>query len=238
MCTYRARPIFSRRAFVGGAGAALVAGALSPIGARADDKAAPPNAIPPSEALERLKAGNARFAAGSVKDSDFSAARAAQVKAQHPIAGVLSCADSRVPPEIIFDQGPGDLFVSRDAGNVVSNYGLASFEFAVTSLGIPLIFVLGHTGCGAVLTALTASTQRKDLPGHLPELLKAIEPAVISAHGRHPSDFLAASIEDNVRLGMKRLKTQSKIIGDAVMAGKLKIAGGVYDLETGAVKLV
>lgn len=235
MCNCRIRPILSRRAFVAGAGATLAAGALPPVGARAEDTVAAPNAIPPSEALERLKAGNARFAADGAKAGDFSARRAAQAKAQHPIASVLSCADSRVPPEIIFGQGPGDLFVSRDAGNVVSNYGLASFEFAVTSLGIPLIFVLGHTGCGAVLTALSASMQRKELPGHLPELLKAIEPAVITAHGRHPGDFLAASIEENVRLGMKRLKTQSKIIGDAVMAGRLKIAGGIYDLETGVV---
>ncbi|ODS01039.1 hypothetical protein AUC68_11645 [Methyloceanibacter methanicus] len=235
MCDCRIRPILSRRAFVAGAGASLAARAFPSTRARAEDKAAVPNAIPPSEALERLKAGNVRFAAGDTKDTDFSAGRAALTKAQHPIAGILSCADSRVPPEIIFGQGPGDLFVSRDAGNVVSNYGLASFEYAVTSLGIPLIFVLGHTGCGAVLTALSASMQRKELPGHLPELLKAIEPAVITAHGRHPGDFLAASIEENVRLGMKRLKTRSKIIGDAVMAGKLKIGGGIYDLGTGVV---
>ncbi len=238
MCDCGERSTLSRRALVAGAGTLLAAGMLPHLRARAEDKEAAPNAIPPSEALERLKSGNARFAADGAKNSDFSAGRAARVKAQYPIAGILSCADSRVPPEIIFDQGPGELFVSRDAGNVVSNYGLASFEFAVTSLGIPLVMVLGHTGCGAVLEALSASTQRKKLPGHLPELVKAIEPAVITAHGRHPGDFLAASIEENVRLGMKRLKTQSKIIGDAVAAGKLGIGGGVYDLATGVVKLV
>lgn len=238
MCDCANQSKLSRRALVAGAGTLLAAGLLPRIGARADEKKAPPNAIPPAEALERLKAGNARYAAGKAEDGDFSAGRAARAKAQHPIAGILSCADSRVPPEIIFDQGPGDLFVSRDAGNVVSNYGLASFEFAVTSLGIPLIFVMGHTGCGAVLAALSATMQRKELPGHLPELVKAIEPAVITAHGKHPGDYLAASIEENVRLGMKRLKTRSKIIGDAVQAGKVEIAGGVYDLETGAVKLI
>lgn len=238
MCDSHEHATLSRRALVAGAGAFVATGMLPRRRARAEDATPPPNAIPPAEALERLKAGNARYVADGGKDRDFSAGRAARVKAQHPIAGILSCADSRVPPEIIFDQGPGDLFVSRDAGNVVSNYGLASFEFAVTSLGVPLIVVLGHTGCGAVLTALSASTQRKELPGHLPELVKAIEPAVITAHGKHPGDFLEASIEENVRLGMKRLKTQSKIIGEAVAAGKLKIAGGVYDLETGAVNLV
>ena len=238
MCDCGTRPKLSRRSLIAGASTLLAAGMLPRFAARAKDKEAAPNAIPPSEALERLKAGNGRFAADGGKNIDFSAERAARVKAQHPIAGILSCADSRVPPEIIFDQGPGNLFVSRNEGNVVSKYGLASFEFAVTSHGIPLIFVLGHTGCGAVLTALSASMQRKELPGHLAELVKAIQPAVITAHGKHPGDYLQASIEENVRLGMKRLKTQSKIIGDAVVAGKLKIAGGVYDLETGKVKPV
>lgn len=222
-----------------GAGAALAAGVLQPVRARAaDDKTPAPNAIPPSEAFERLREGNARYAAGDPKERDYSASRAARVEAQYPIAAVLSCADSRVPPEIIFDQGVGDLFVVRDAGNVVSTYALASMEFAVNNLGVPLIAVLGHSGCGAVATALTASRSRQELPGHLPDLLKSIEPAIITAHGRHPGDFLAASIEENAKLGMKRLKTKSEIIGAAISAGKVDIKGGVYDLATGAVKLV
>lgn len=227
----------SRRALLAGAGAVLAAEALPLRAAHAEDAAAP-GAITPSEALDRLTAGNARYMKGALEERDFSAERAARAEGQQPIAGILSCADSRVPPEIIFDQGPGGLFVSRDAGNVVSNYGLASFEYAVTSLGIPLIVVVGHTGCGAVATALGATTSRKELPGHLPELVKAIEPAVIAAHGRHPSDFVKASIEENVRLGMKRLKTESEIIGEAVAAGKVGIAGGVYDLQTGAVNWI
>lgn len=227
----------SRRMLLANTGALMAASVLPPRAAWAENDAAP-NAIPPSQALARLTEGNARYMEDSLKERDYSVGRAARAEGQHPVAGILSCADSRVPPEIIFDQRPGDLFVSRDAGNVVSNYGLASFEFAVTSLGIPLIVVVGHTSCGAVATALGASTSRKDLPGHLPELAKAIEPAVITAHGRHPGDLLAASIEENVRLGMKRLKTQSKIIGDAVTSGKVGIAGGVYDLETGAVNWI
>ena len=239
MCQDHKTVNLSRREFVAGAGLLLAGGAVRPAFAepKADMKPAP-NAIPPEEAFERLKAGNARYVSGKVQQKDCSARRAALVDAQHPIAGILSCADSRVPPEIIFDQGGGDLFVSRDAGNVVSNYGLASFEFAVNNLGVPLIFVLGHANCGAVAAALGASTSRKELPGHLPELVKAIEPAIITAHGKHPGDFLAASIEENVRLGMKRLKTKSEIIGNAVSAGKLGIKGGVYDLKTGAVTFI
>lgn len=237
MCDRRTGSGLSRRTLLAKAGALMAASGLPLRGAAAKNDAAP-NAIPPSQALARLTDGNARYMEGKLKERDYSVGRAARAEGQRPVAGILSCADSRVPPEIIFDQGPGDLFVSRDAGNVVSNFGLASFEFAVTSLGIPLIVVVGHTGCGAVATALGAATSRKDLPGHLPELVKAIEPAVVTAHGRHPGDFLAASIEENVRLGMKRLKTQSKIIGDAVASGKVGIAGGVYDLETGAVNWI
>ena len=237
MC--RDRFIQSRRHLLMGAGAML---AMSSFEARsvlaAEDAEPAPNAIPPSEAFERLRAGNARYTAGEPKQRDYSASRAARVEAQYPIAAVLSCSDSRVPPEIIFDQGVGDLFVVRDAGNVVSAYGLASLEFAVNNLGVPVIAVLGHSGCGAVATALSASRSRKELPGHLPDLVKSIEPAIIAAHGRHPGDFLAVSIEENVKLGMKRLKTKSEIIGNAVNAGRLVIKGGVYDLATGSVKLV
>ncbi len=239
MCQEDKGVSLSRRGLMAGAGALLAAGVARPtITDAADDKKTAPNAISPSEAFERLKAGNARYVSGEIKQKDCFARRSAQVEAQHPIAGILSCADSRVPPEIIFDQGAGDLFVSRDAGNVVSNYGLASFEFAVNNLGVPLILVLGHVGCGAVATALTASTGRRQLPGHLPELVKAIEPAIITAHGKHPGDFLAATIEENVRLGIKRLKTKSEIIGKAVNTGGLQIKGGVYDLETGAVTFI
>lgn len=237
MCQDRFNP--SRRHLLMGASAVLAMSALRPgLAGAAGDAEPAPNAISPSEAFERLREGSARYGAGTAKDRDYSASRAAQVEAQYPIAAVLSCSDSRVPPEIVFDQGLGDLFVVRDAGNVVSAYGLASLEYAVDNLGVPLIAVLGHSGCGAVATALGASRARRELPGHLPDLVKSIEPAIIAAHGRHPGDFLAAAIEENVKLGMKRLKTKSEIIGAAVSAGTVDIKGGVYDLATGTVKLV
>jgi carbonic anhydrase len=212
---------------------------MRPAVPRAAEPSEPaPNDIPPSEALDRLKAGNARYVADKRCERDCAAWRAALVGSQYPIAAILSCSDSRVPPEIIFDQGPGDLFVVRDAGNVVSTYGLASMEFAVAVLGVPLILVVGHSGCGAVAAALQSAKERSTLPGHLPELVKAIQPAVDAAHGKHPSDLLAATINENVRLGMSNLKTRSDVIGDAIKSGKVGIAGGVYDLATGEVTLI
>ncbi|MEM7398620.1 MAG: carbonic anhydrase [Pseudomonadota bacterium] len=243
MSDYNNRSILSRRTLVAGAGSLLAAGLLPGRRVRADDaraenKAPPPNAIPPAEALERLKAGNARYLAGGSENTDFSVKQVAGIESQNPIAGVLYSSESPLPPEIIFDQAPGELFASSNVGNVVGPYELATFEYAVTSFGIPLIFVMGLSNSSAVLTALGATVQRKELPGQLKEIVKAISPAVISAHGRHASDPLAEVIKENVRLGMKRLKKESEIIGNAVLAGKLKIAGGVYDSKTGKVSLL
>jgi carbonic anhydrase len=151
---------------------------------------------------------------------------------------VLSCSDSRVTPELAFDQGPGDVFVIRVAGNFVNDDGLASFEYAVHFLGVPLLMVLGHSNCGAVGAAIKVVTEHAELPGHLPELVKAIEPAVIAAHGRHPSDLLAVAIEENVRLSVKHLIEDVPVISDALAAKKIAIAGGVYDTATGKVNLI
>ena len=172
--------------------------------------------------------GNARYAANEPDERDFSAGRAARLVGQYPIAAVLGCSDSRVVPDLVFDQGLGDVFVVRVAGNIVNTDGLASFEYAVEHLGVPLLMVLGHSNCGAVTEALHAVRSRA----------KAIEPAVIAAHGRHPSDFLAATIEENVRLSMKRLMQESEILSEALAQKKIAVSGGVYDLASGNVKLI
>ncbi len=221
-----------------GAGTLLAASAFTFRPARAADDKPTPNDIPPEEAFEQLVQGNARYVANDPKERDFSVGRAARAEGQAPIVGVLACADSRVPPEIIFDQGPGKVFVVRVAGNVVSAYGLASLEYGVAVLGMPLLLVLGHSSCGAVAAALQSARERSKLPGHIPELVEAIQPAVDEAHGKHPSDLLAATTRENVRLGMQRLKTQSDIIGKAVSAGKVAVKGGVYELATGKIDMV
>jgi carbonic anhydrase len=223
-------------------GAALLAASVLPFAfARADQPVSSgpaPNAIPPAEALDRLMHGNVRYVAGDPAEKDFSAGRAARVTAQYPIAAILSCSDSRVAPELAFDQGPGDVFVVRVAGNFVNPDGLASLEYAVHFLGVPLLMVLGHSNCGAVGAAIEVVTGRAELPGHLPELVKAIEPAVIAAHARHPGDLLAAAIEENVRLTVMRLIDDAPVLSDALATKKIAVSGGVYDLATGKVSLI
>jgi carbonic anhydrase len=231
----------SRRSVVKGAAALLAAAAL-PFGrARADQPvlAGPaPNAIPPEEALKRLMAGNARYAAGETECKDYSLGRAERASAQYPIVAVLSCSDSRVSPELLFEQGPGDIFVVRVAGNFVNPDGLASMEYAVKILGVPLLMVLGHSNCGAVSAAVKVVTEHAELPGHLPELVQSIEPAVIAAHDKHTPDLVAAAIDENVRLNVKRLIDDTPIIADALAAKKIAVSGGVYDIATGKVRLI
>jgi carbonic anhydrase len=223
-----------------GMGAAFAVSTLPGGHARAAEppSASAPNAIPPAQALKRLMDGNARYAANEPNERDFSAGRAARVESQYPIAAILGCSDSRVSPELLFDQGPGDLFVVRLAGNFLDDDGFASLEYAVKFLGAPLVMVLGHTNCGAVAAAVQVVMERVELPGHLPELIKSIEPAVIAAHGRHPGDLVAAAIEENVRLNVKRLIDDAPIMADALAEKKLAVSGGIYDLATGKVTLV
>ena len=234
--------VLSRRGVLAGAGALLAAGALALSHVRAEQKepgdAPAPNAIAPSEALERLMQGNERYAAGECECKDYSVGRAERAEAQYPLAAIVSCSDSRVSPELLFDQNPGDVFVVRLAGNIVDDDAFASLEYAVKFLGAPLIMVLGHTNCGAVAAAIKVVMERAELPGHLPELIKAIEPAVIAAHGRHPGDLLAVAIEENVRLSMKQLISDAPIISEALAGKTVAISGGVYGIATGKVTLI
>ena len=149
------------------------------------------NAISPDEALKRIMAGNARYAANTARNKDFSAGRAARAVGQHPIAAILSCANSRLSPELAFDQGPGELFVVRLAGNFVNDDGLASIEYGLKFLGIPLVVVLGHSNCGAVDATIKVVKDGAELPGHLPDLVNSIRPAVEAAIPRKPRIFLA-----------------------------------------------
>ncbi|HEX2529018.1 MAG TPA: carbonic anhydrase [Geminicoccus sp.] len=200
--------------------------------------APPPNAIPADAALQRLMDGNARYAANRSTQMDYSAGRAARAKAQYPIAGIVSCADSRVAPELAFDQAPGELFVVRLAGNFVNQDGLASLEYGVEVLGIPLLMVLGHSGCGAVDATIKVIQDRIELPGHLPDLVAALKPGVQRAIDRKPDALLDAAILENVRYNMERLEDATPIVAEHVASGKVQVVGGVYDIATGKVTMV
>jgi carbonic anhydrase len=228
----------SRRAALIGAGTIVAGTLLPPASSRAGGPAATATTVSPADALERLKQGNARYASGGTAPKDFSPKSAASVEARNPIAAVLTCSDNPIPVPLLFDQGPGDLLVVANAGNIVTSTSLASLEYAVADLGVPLLLVLGHSDCRAVGVAFEAVKERKELPGNLPELVKAIELAVITAHGKHPSDFLAATIEENVRIGKKRLTENSPVLSEAVAAGKIAVAAGIHDLASGKVQLI
>lgn len=199
---------------------------------------APQNAVSPPEALKRLMAGNARYAANQPAQKDYSAGRAARVAAQYPVAAILGCADSRVAPELVFDQGPGDLFVVRVAGNYVNVDNLASLEYSVELLGAPLVMVLGHTNCGAVSAVVKSAQKSEPLPGHIFMLIDALQAGVEVALQEGGDQVLDHAIEANVRHNVERLRRAQPILAQRVTAKKLEVVGAVYDLASGRVKLL
>ena len=218
----------------------LAAGAVALAAMSGKVKAADPprKGMAPADALKRLMEGNARYAANNPSERDFSSTRAQRAQAQYPVAAILGCADSRVVPDLVFDQSPGDLFVVRVAGNIMTTNLLASLEYGVQFLGTPLILVLGHSSCGAVDAALKVVKTNAALPGHLPELVAAIKPAAVAATKVAPNDTLNYAIADNVRRQVARLKAAAPIVQKAYKDRRIDIAGGVYDIATGKVTLV
>lgn len=229
----------TRRNFILTASATLAASTLSTIPAFPAPRATPAPA--PDEVLRLLQEGNARFVAGSITHprrtpEDFKPLAAGQA----PIAAIIGCADSRVPPEILFDQGVGDLFVVRIAGNYVSGAGASvkgSVEYAVAELGVSLILVLGHSQCGAIKAAIQHLHDKDALPGAINDLVNTIKPAVLESE-HLPGDPLENAIRANVRRGVERLNALQPVIAPAIKSGKLKVAGAVYDLATGKVQTV
>lgn len=233
----------TRRGLLGAgafAASAVAAGSfIMPAAAQTSaETQAAPNDISPDEAMRRLVDGNARYVENLTRNRDMAAGREARAAAQYPFAGILSCADSRVAPELAFDQGPGELFVVRVAGNFVDTNGLASMEFGVAVLNIPLLMVLGHTGCGAISATIDVIENGTELPGHLPSLVDGLKPGVEKALATKPADPMEAATAENVRYNVEKLKAATPIVAEAVAAGKVKIVGGVYNIATGKVELV
>jgi carbonic anhydrase len=215
--------------------------------------------ISPADAISRLKEGNSRFTSGNMQHphesgeeraymaknsyenpgaislgmtAEQAAKRRAELtKSQHPFAIILSCSDSRVPPEIVFDEGLGDLFIVRVAGNVLNDEGLGSIEYGVDVLGARLILVLGHQNCGAVSAAMRTIAAKGKAPGHIQSLVTALKPVVVAT----PKADLETMEKANVKYVVDAMRSSKPILKAKVDSGEVQVIGGYYDLDTGAV---
>ncbi len=218
----------SRRQFVGAAAAGLLTAVSPDLLPSSQPQAHSP--LTPDEALKELMDGNERFASGRMTsfEHDLKILKEHNVDKQEPFAAVLSCADSRVPVELIFDQTIGHIFVTRVAGNLVTPEIIGSLEYGAAVLGTKVILVLGHAGCGAVKAAI----QGKAVPGQISSLFPHIQPAVDQAG----ADLVAAT-KANAEIQARLLRESSPVIAPMVKDNKLKVVAGVYDIATGKVTL-
>lgn len=184
-----------------------------------------------AEALELLKAGNARFLAGTPQSEPYGPRVGDFAKAQ-PFAVVLGCSDSRVPIETVFDQVAGKVFVVRVAGNFLNDDNLGSIEYAVDVLDVTLIVVLGHAGCGAVTAALAYVRDGIGQRGHIQGIVNAVTPAVQAARG-FPGNWLENAIAQNVAINVNAITSSSNMISQRVEAGEVQVIGGIYNVSTG-----
>ena len=188
----------------------------------------------PDRVLEELMAGNQRFVENKSESRNQDYIRLQEVSSkQKPLVSIMGCADSRVPIEVIFDRGFGDLFVVRDAGNIATPEEIGSLEYGTYVLGSKVLMVLGHEKCGAVKAAL----EEKPLPGQMGSIIAAIQPAIDRANKNDSEKFYTETIKRNVMLQVDRLNS-SPLLSDLIAQGKLKIVGAYYSLKTGEVSLI
>jgi carbonic anhydrase len=236
MCVNCASGGIGRRDFLmlGAAGAIALGAGGGFAAARAAEGT--PTGLPPDEALAQLKAGNERYVSHpELCTVDLAASRAAVAAHQAPWATIVSCADSRVPPELIFGgHGVGELFVARDAGNLVGEETLGTIEYGAAVLGSPLVVILAHTACGAVKAACDVVTKNATYPGLIGRMIEPIVPAALAARDE-PGDFVDNAAKESARRTAAGVPALSSILDDMVRAGKVKIAAAIYDLETGVV---
>ncbi len=191
-------------------------------------------ANPAKNPLERLIQGNQRYTTSTtVCHEDWTAKRSALLENQKPFAVIVACSDSRVPPEIVFDQSLGDLFVVRVAGNIVDDFAIGSIEYGVNVLGANLVLVLGHSNCGAVNAALKGMK----FDNHIQEVVNAIHPAIVATKG-DSGNLLEKAIKANVKIVEQKLKSSKPLLAKLLAKGTLRISGAYYDLESGKVEFL
>ena len=206
----------------------------APPGARAEEGA--PTSLSPHEALAELKAGNERYVSSpELCTAHLAESRTAVAAHQAPWATIISCADSRVPPELIFaSHGVGELFIARDAGNLVDVETLGTVEYGAAVLGSPLIVILAHTACGAVKAACDVVTKNATYPGVIGRMIEPIVPAALAVRNQ-PGDFVDNAAKESAKRTAAQVPTVSTIIAGLVSKGKVKVIAAIYDLETGVV---
>ncbi len=236
MCEVCHQRMLGRRDVLGLAGMGLAAAAT---GLFSKEAMASGNTttLTADQALEKLKAGNARYVANpQLCVADLTNNRSTVAKGQAPWASFVSCADSRVPPELLFGGvGLGELFVSRNAGNMVDTATMGTLEYGAEHLGVPLIVVLGHERCGAVAAAVEVFKTGAKLPGSIGPMVKPIVPAV-KAISKKEGDMVDNAVRENARMTAEKIKTQSPIIAHLIKAGKVKVVAARYDLDDGKVE--
>lgn len=195
--------------------------------------------ISPTEALQRLRDGNRRFVAGEFGNTESisQARRAELVGGQNPFAAIVACSDSRVPVELLFDQGLGDLFVVRVAGNVVAPSQIGSVEFAAAHLGTRLVVVLGHSNCGAVDAALKSlNNAANNASPHLQTIIDGIRPALEPLVAAQDHVTLREAVAANVHQSVAQLREESDVLKELYRSGDIMIVGAKYSIETGEVR--
>lgn len=232
----------SRRSFLGCAccgAASLALGCLSvPAFTSPAVAAGPKTTLTPDQALKLLKDGNAQYLTDAPfrQETNDKQRRIEIARGQTPFAVLVSCSDSRVPPELLFGRGLGELFIVRNAGNTVDTTAMGSIEYAVAELGVPLVLVLGHERCGAVDAAVSVVEKNVSFPGSIGQMIEPILPAVITAKTKPGDDLVDKAVRENVRRTVARLRTGSDpLLLDPIKAGKLRIVGARYDLDDGGV---
>jgi carbonic anhydrase len=195
-----------------------------------------PTALSPTDALAALKSGNERFVSNPELCSvDLAKSRSAVAEHQAPWATIVGCADSRVPPELVFGgQGVGELFIARDAGNLLNIGTLGTIEYGAAVLGSPLIVILAHTACGAVKAACNVVTKNATYPGVIGRMIEPIVPAALAVRDQ-PGDFVDNAAKESAKRTAAQAPNVSAIIAGLLSAGKVKVVAAIYDLDTGVV---